>query len=146
MKKLLAVFAIILITLVVIVTVSIIENNKNINKIKRYNLQYEHYLEKEIYGTDVISIINKATNENIKNNIEKDEKGSFIENDSNSIKVEIKLYNEENLITYSMELINKAGIEGFVRGFNLIHFKCTNMEYHEKTKRIKKIVFEQIKE
>ncbi len=42
------------------------------------NKEYEYYLGKEIYGTDVTSLMNKAINENEKNGVEKDEKGYYM--------------------------------------------------------------------
>lgn len=146
MKRIVIIFSIIAITLVLIVSMSLIQNNKNLTIIKAYNRQYEEYYKKVLYGTDVITLINKATNENIKNNIEKDEKGYFIENDLNSIKIEIKLLYNEKLIIYQMETLTKVGLEGFVQNFNLIQFKCTDIDYHEATKRVKSLTFEQIEE
>lgn len=146
MKKIVIIFSIIIITLLIIISVSLIENNKNMVNVKQYNKQYEEYYQKTVYGTDVITLINKATNQNIKNNIAKDEKGFFIENDTNSIKIEIKLLSEEKLTTYSMETLTKVGLNEFVKSFNLIKFKCINITYHDNTKRIKRLVFEQVEE
>ncbi len=138
---------IILIVIGSIVAVVFISNNyKQATEIKNINKQYEEYLNKELFGTDVTTVINKAINSNEKNNIEKDEKGFFIENDTNSIKVEIVMLNEEGKETYQMETIDKVGINQFINNFNLINFKCSNIEYHDKTKMVKKIVFEQIEE
>ncbi len=146
MKKIVAIFAIVIITLMLIISVSLVQNNKNLANIKTYNKQYEEYYKKVLYGTDVITLINKATNENIKNNIEKDEKGYFIENDLDSIKIEIKLLYNEKLIKYPMETLTKVGLEGFVQNFNLIKFKCTMIDYHEATKKVRSLTFEQIEE
>lgn len=146
MKKIIIIFGITIVSLVLIISVSLIENNKNLSNIKAYNKQYEEYYEKTVYGTDVITLINKATDQNLRNEIEKDEKGYFIENDINSIKVEIKLLSEEKLLTYQMETLMNVGLEGFVKNFNLIKFKCTGIQYHINTKKVKKIVFEQIEE
>lgn len=146
MKKIIVIFGIIIISLVLIISVSLIENNKNISNIKSYNKQYEEYYKKVIYGTDVITLINKATDQNSKNEIPKDQKGYFIENDVNSIKIEIKLLSDKKLITYQMETLTKVGLEGFVQNFNLIKFKCTEIYYHDNTRKVKKIVLEQIEE
>lgn len=144
MKKVIVCFAVLIVTLLIIISVSLSENNKNINQINQYNKAYTEYLGKIIYGTDVITIINKAINENEKNEVQKDEKGFFIDNNKNSIKIELKLLYEEEVVTYQMETLTKVGIEGFIKNFNLIQFKGTEVEYHETTKKIKKIVFEQI--
>ncbi len=146
MKKIVIIFSIIIINLLIIVSVSLVENNQNLTNIKQYNKQYEEYYGKTVYGTEIITLINKATNENIKRGIEKDEKGFFIENDTDSVKIEIKLLSEEKLTTYSMESLTKVGLSGFVKNFNLIEFKCTDITYHEGTKRVKKLVFEQMEE
>ena len=45
-----------------------------------------------------------------------------------------------------METLTKVGLEGFVQNFNLIQFKCTDIDYHEATKRVKSLTFEQIEE
>ena len=99
-----------------------------------------------MFGTEVASVIHKATDHNLKHEIKQDEKGFFIPNETNSIKVEIKLQDEKELKTYQMETIQKVGTEGFIKNFNLIQFKCTNIEYHNQTKRVAKLVFEQIEE
>lgn len=78
----------------------------------------------------------------MKNKIEKDESGMFIQNDSNSIEIEI--YIQDNETTYKMETFYDAGTEQFVQYYGDIKFKCSKIEYHEKTKNVKCIMFEQI--
>ena len=116
------------------------------SEIQKINKEYELYKDKELLGTDVTTAINKALDSNERNEIPKDEKGFYIENDTNSIKVEIVMYNEDDVKTYQMETIQKVGITGFINNFNLIDFTCSKIEYHEKTKMISKIIFEQVKE
>ncbi len=92
-------------------------------------------------------MINRAIDSNEKNEIPKDENDFYIPNDTNSIKIELILIGEEQQKqTYQMEQLQKAGITGFVRNFNLISFKCVETQYHEKTKLISKIVLEQLEE
>lgn len=146
MKKLLVITLIIFLILAVIVTVSLTENRKSLSEIQKQNEEYEKYLGKQVFGTEVVSVINKASNSNIKNEVAKDDKELFIENTTNSIKVEIKMLSEGKLISYPMETIQKVGVAGFVKNFNLITFQCSNIEYHETTKKVSKIVFEQKEE
>ena len=146
MKKTIILFIIIFFCILVTVYISLTQNKENLASIQKENAIYEEYKGKTVFGTEVASIINKAINSNIKNNIEQDENGFFIANNTNSIQVEIKLLNDKILKTYQMETIQKVGTEGFIKNFNLILFQCTNIEYHEQTKRISKIVFEQIEE
>lgn len=111
--------------------------------VKQENSEYSYYLNKIIYGTDVTTLINKAVNQNENNRIAKNEKNHYIENEENSIKIEIKMGANEKI--YPMEEIYNNDITKFVENFNLIRFKCTSIEYHEKTGRVKKITFEEIK-
>ncbi len=146
MKK---VLILILIALIVGIAVSVgyISNKyTKTSEIQKINKEYEFYKDKELLGTDVTTAINKALDSNERNEIPKDEKGFYIENDTNSIKVEIIMYNEDEPKTYQMETIQKVGITGFINNFNLIDFTCSKIEYHEKTKMVRKIVFEQVKD
>ncbi len=146
MKK---VLILILIALIVGIAVSVgyISNKyTKTSEIQKINKEYEFYKGKELLGTDVTTAINKALDSNERNEIPKDKKGFYIENDTNSIKVEIVMYNEDEPKTYQMETIQKVGITGFINNFNLIDFTCSKIEYHEKTKMVRKIVFEQVKD
>lgn len=146
MKKTLIFLLIILVVVIIFVSVSIIENSKTIAEIKNFNTEYETYMNKEVFGTSVTSVINKAIDNNEKNSVQKDDKGLYIENNKNSIKVEIQMIDQKDKKTYQMETINKVGITQFVKNFNLIKFKCTKIEYHDETKKVSKVVFEQIEE
>lgn len=113
--------------------------NREINK---YNLEYEKYLNKEILGTEVATLISKVIDQNEKNNVQKDEKGYYIENNENSIKIDLKMTTLDK--TYPMEEIYNNQITNFVQNFNQIKFKCTKIEYHKDTKKISKMVFEEL--
>lgn len=119
----------------------LITKNTTNRIIKEKNSEYEYYLGRTVYGTDVTTLINKATNENEKNGIQKNEKNHYIENNENSIKIELKMMTTDK--TYPMEEIYNNDITKFVANFNLIKFKCTKLEYHKNTGKIKKLVFEE---
>lgn len=130
----------------VITAVTYISNQYTVtSSIQKINKEYEFYKDKDLLGTDVTTAINKAINFNEKNEIQKDEKGFYIENDTNSIKIEVIMYNEDEPKTYQMETIEKVGINGFTNNFNLVDFTCSKIEYHSKTKMVSLIVFEQVK-
>lgn len=138
---------IIIILLVFIIVLCILLYNFNSialdkQKISEENVEFELYLNKEIYGIDIASIINKAVDKNIKNEIQKDDKDFFIQNDENSIEIEVYLTEGDDI--YKMEQIYKQGTEQFVQFFIDAKFKSSKVEYHEKTGRIKYILFEQI--
>ena len=141
MKK----FIIIFITIVIVILALIygyFTYNDNIKTIKQENAIYEEYYQKEIYGADLATVINKAINSNETNYIEKDNKGAYIENNTNSIKIDIHIL--DNDTTYNMETFYNNGIDKFVENYNIIQFKCTSIEYHNQTGKIKYMLFEQI--
>ena len=111
-------------------------------EIKKENAAYEQYLNKEIYGTDVATVINKALNNNEKNKISKNEKGLYIDDNENAIIIDIYILDNET--TYNMQTLYSNGIEKFVQNYNLVKFKSSKVEYNEKNGRIKYILFEQV--
>lgn len=114
---------------------------KNVQDLKNYNNEFTKYENTEIAGTEIASILNKAVNNNEQNNVNKDEQGMYIENDENSIKIDI--YIKDNDTTYSMEKIYNMGVEKFINSFSLETFKITETQYHNKTGKIKYIKLEQ---
>lgn len=141
MKKIF-IFLTIIIVIICIIAFQYNSYKRNQNAITSENSEFDQYLDKEVYGIDLATIINKSVDKNEKNKISKDEKGFFIENDVNSIKVQI--YIKENEKTYEMEQIYKQGTEQFVQFFINEKFKCSKVEHHKKTGRIKYMLFEQI--
>ena len=141
MKKIF-IFVTIIIVIICIIAFQYNSYKRNQNAITSENSEFDQYLDKEVYRIDLATIINKSVDKNEKNKISKDEKGFFIENDVNSIKVQI--YIKENEKTYEMEQIYKQGTEQFVQFFINEKFKCSKVEYHKKTGRIKYMLFEQI--
>ena len=141
MKKIL----IFLIFVVAILSILLINYNSYAlqkSKISAENEKFEVYLNKDIFGIDIASVINKAIDKNTKNGIKKDENNLFIQNNENSIEVEVYLKEGEQI--YKMEQIYKQGTEQFVQFFIDAKFKTSKVEYHEKTGLIKYILFEQI--
>lgn len=142
MNKNIILISTILLIIIIICVGGISFNSKKLLVVKQANKEYEQYMNKNIYGTDVITIINKAIYNNQKNNIPKDEKEKYIENEENSIIIElVMITNEEKnkTTTYRMETISKVGIDEFIANFNTAEFKITKMEYHKKTGKIKYI-------
>lgn len=142
MKKIIICILSVFLVIICIVCYSIYQKNENIAQISTDNKVYESYYNKEVLGTDIISLINKATDSNEKNDVEVDKDGNYIENDRNSIRVEIKFQELEKVIT--MERINNIGIEKFWSNYGALSFKCTKIDYHEKTHKVKYMYFEEI--
>lgn len=150
MKKSLLIIVCIVIIAVVIIIGKYYNFKAKYTELKEFNLQYEVYLEKEIYGTEIATVINKAIDNNEKNEVEKEEKEHngktyyfYKQNDINSIKVEIKIL--DNNKTYQMESLYQGEIDTFVQYYNSIRFKCKEIEYN-KVGKVSYMLFEQISE
>lgn len=140
MKK--SLYIIIAIFIIILgITLVFISNIKNIYKeAKKENYIYEKCLNQEVMGTEVASLINKAVDNNEKYNIEKDDKGNYIDDNNYSIKIYVKLQTDSKY--YNMETIYSNNVAEFVKNFNLENFKCTNITYHNSTKRVATVYFE----
>ena len=144
MKKTVLIIAIPIVIILFSICGLFITQKTTIRNIQKYNSQYEYYINKSIYGTELVTLINKVINENEINKVEKDEKGFFIENNENSIKINIKM--NTNGKTYQMETFYNNDITKFVENFNLVKFRCNKIEYHKKSGRVRKLYFEEILE
>lgn len=142
MKKTILIFLLICIICIVAIAINYSVYKIEYDSIAKGNLEFEQYKDREIYGIQLGTIINKVIDKNTKNEIEKNEKGIFIPNDENSI--EIDIYMIDNETTYKMESIYNAGMEEFVEHYRNIKFKCSKIEYHKNTGRVKYLYFEQI--
>ena len=142
MKKIIICILSIFLIIICIVVYGVYQKNENTAQIGVDNKTYESYENKEVLGTDIISIINKATDSNKKNDIKIGEDGNYIDNVKNSIRIEIKFLELDKVIT--MERINNVGIEKFWSNYGALSFKCTKIEYHEKTHRVKYMYFEEV--
>ena len=98
--------------------------------------------EKEITGSSLATIINKTLDKNNKNNIKKNENGKYIENEDNSIKIDIKFKDSDKI--FPIESIYSSQMSEFIRLYGQANFKCTKLEYHKSTKFIKYLYFEEI--
>ena len=142
MKKQTIIAFIVIFIIILIIAFAIAQNTNEKKELIKYNSGYDAYLNKEVLGTEVASIINKAINENEKNNIQKDDDNYYIPNDTNSIKIYVKLVQDgEN---FAMEKIFNYGMTEFVKNFNLEDFKCTKVNYHKETGKVSEIYFEVI--
>ena len=141
MKKIIIFFVIILI-IVAGVSYMYLNYKVTVNQTKFANVDYEAYKDKEIFGTDLATLINKTVDDNTKNEIEKDDKGLYVDNEKDSIRIDIKFTDDDTI--HTMEEIYNSGTATFMQYYNQIRFKCSNIEYHEKTGRVRYMYFEQI--
>lgn len=143
MKKL-ALFFLIVVIIVSGISYMYLNYKANYNEAQKQNKQFESYLGQEIYGSELTTIINKAVDNNENNEVEKDNKGNYINNDNNSIQIDIDILDNEK--TYKMETLYQGGMDKFVRFYGEIKFKCMKLEYHKQTNKVKYMLFEQITE
>ena len=143
MKKTITVLFCIFLAIIVSLYMYYQNGQQALENVKKFNYQFEQYFDKEIYGAEVATIINKAIDNNEQYNISKDSKGKYLPDNAYCLKVIIKFKDIDTL--YEMESINNAGVEGFVSNFNTSIFKIIEYEYNETTKRIGKLVIEEIK-
>ena len=141
MKKI-AIFFLIIIIIVVGISYMYLNFKANYNEAQKNNRQFESYKDKEILGTELATIINKAVDNNQANEIYKDDKGKYINNDNNSINIDIQILDNEKI--YPMETLYSGGMNKFVQFYGEIKFKCTDLQYHQTTGKVKYMLFEQI--
>lgn len=143
MKKTAIIILGILLIITAFVVLYINNETKLANYAKKNNKEYDELYQQEILGVTLISIINKATDSNEKNNVQKQANSIYYEdNQKNSIQIKIKFLNNDKIIR--MEEISQKQTEAFVNLFATATFKCTQIEYHSKTNYVKSLYFEQI--
>ena len=143
MKKL-ALFFLMIVIIIVGISYMYLNYKANYYEAKKENNQFESYYEQEFYGVEVVTLINKAIDNNLTNQVLRDENGKYIENDTNSIKIDI--YMLDNDTTYDMETLYSGGMDQFIQYYNQIKFKCTEIDYHKSTGKVKYMLLEQITE
>lgn len=143
MKKI-AIFCTIIIFIICGISYLYLNYKAEYNMAKKANLEFEKYLNEEVYGVDLATIINRAIDNNQKNEVERNNKGIYLNNDTNSISIEIKMIDNDSI--YQMETIYNGGIQNFINYYNNIKFKCIEIKYHNSTNKVKYMLFEQITE
>lgn len=107
-----------------------------------YNNNFEKLLNKSITGTDLATIINKAEENNKKNDIEKNNAGIYIDNGKNSMNIELKFIDNDSII--KAEKLVQNDISRFIDLYNTSKFELKKINYHEKTNFVKYLYFEEI--
>ena len=132
------------IIIISIVGINYMAYQKQYEESVKYNLEFEKNFQKEIYGIDLTTVINRVINNNEKNNVEIGQDKKYINNNIDSIRIDIMMKDTNEV--YPMEIIYNGGIEQFVQYYSSIKFKCTKIEYHKKTGKVCYLYFEQISE
>ncbi len=146
MKKIIVIIIVIVIAVVSIVYMHFAEVSRNKRIIQEINNEFLNYEKSIVQINTVISLMNKAIQQNIDNNIPQDEKKFFKENDYNSIKVFINIKSRNSTIPMEDLILNEnAGMEKVSYAFSDMIFEMTDIEYH-KNGQVKKVIFTAIEE
>lgn len=140
MKKIVFIFVIII---AILSSFCYIYSQKKITKNKKiasYD-KYQKLLDTEIPGTDLASLINESIDKNKTNEVNS-ENGLYIENDDNSMIIEIKFIESDNPIRGEKIYLN--GIDRFIELYGSSNFKCTKVDFHKKNYEIKYLYFEEM--
>ncbi len=105
------------------------------------NNPYTSIVGKNISSAELATLINKAMNKNADNEVQRDENGYFIENDENSIKIDVHFLLDDT--TLKAEQIEKSDLNLFITAYSSAQFKCTKIEYHNKSKLVKYLYIEE---
>lgn len=141
MKKF-VIFLIVILAIISYITYLYLNYKADIKSAQFDNMKYEKYLDKEVNANTVASVINRAVDNNIREQVPKDSKGIYIDNQKSSINVQIKFLDNDK--TYDMETLYNGGMDNFIKYYSQIDFKCTRIDYHKDTSKVKYMLFEQI--
>ena len=141
MKKYFYVF-IVLLLIAFILAIKLVSDHK-VNERKKF----ENNKELEKYNTTVeisglISAINIAVNKNDENLVEEDENGYYIQNEKNSVEIEVKFLQSDQ--TFKMEKLYKNDLKKLAELYVGQKFKCMQVKYHKSTGYIKYLYFEEL--
>lgn len=142
MKKILLTICTIFLIIMLVLFWNFRQVQAHSRSLKKFNAEYEFYNKEDLCGIDVTTVINKATDNNEKYEVKKDENGYYIPNEENSINIYVKLINNNQ--TYPMERIKEIGLESFVEFFGEVDFRCTKIEYHKNTGKVSSMTFESL--
>ena len=122
MKKYVILATIIIIAITSVFYLAYLYKTNNIQA-KESNKMYENLYNKSITGNELASIVNKTLDKNEKNNVKKNNNGYYINNDENSIIIEIKFKDSDEI--FKIEQISKNGIENFIKLYSNFYFTNT---------------------
>lgn len=142
MKKTIWILIVLFLCLAISATGFSISYKNMTREVGNFNNQFEAYKDKEITGSELGTVMNKVIDENEKQKVAKDQEGMYIENEDTSIIMEVHI--KDNDTVYRLETFYKLGTERFIQNFSTETFKCTKIEYHNKSKRARYLYFEQL--
>ena len=142
MKKTLFIIIGIFLLIMIVLVLTLIGIQSQNKLLSDVNVEYEFYINREIYGTELVTLINKAIDNNKKINVSQDKDGFYVDNGKDSIIITIKLAGTDKII--EMEKIFALGTGRFIDLYNSEIFVSESVTYHEETGRIATITFKQV--
>ena len=141
MKKIIIIF------LIIIASIGIISYNYAQKKViisdrLMNNKEYENLYLKTIKGSQLATLINRTMDKNYEDGAQKDERNYYIDNNKNSIIIEVKFKDNDN--KFRMEQIYNKEISKFVNLYSNKDFKCEKLNYHDGSKLVKYLYFEEV--
>ncbi len=147
MKKIIFFILISVIILIAIFGINYLNYVSNKKQILNQNKEYIQYEGSVIKINQVTTVMNKAIDNNKKNDIETDENGKFIENDTNSIKVYLEIESRDSVIPMEDLLLSEVSTTAKVEKlFSDMFFEYKEIKYHQKTGQVSEIIFRAIEE
>lgn len=143
MKKI-AIFLLMILIVVSAISYLYINQKLRYREMQKENAKLDIVEGQEITGQDLVTLINKVIDTNRKNEVSKDKKGNYVDNEENSIQMDISFIDVD--VTYNIERINQGGMSSFLQNYRGIIFKCSEVQFHKSTGKIKYIKVEQITE
>lgn len=140
MKKYFVLILVILLAITTVLFFKYREYQATQRDVQKFNSVYEEYDVETLNGLDITTMMNKATSNNEKYEILKDEHGLYVLDDQYSIEIYVIMVKDEE--PYRMERFSQNDISSFIRLFGEVGFKCVDKTYHDKTGRIATMTFE----
>lgn len=91
------------------------KNLQNLRSIKSFNSEFEIFLEREITGVDLTTVMNRAIENNHQYEVPKNEDGTYQNDGKNSIEIMIKPTEERKILSNGS--FRKSGNERFYKEF-----------------------------
>ena len=108
---------------------------KKTNDLKTFENNKIYDIEGDIISvSELATLINKADDMNKANRIDIDEKGYYIENNKDSIKIKITFLSQDLTVDFE-KILNNSSILMFIKAYDGAKFKCNKVTYHKSTRK-----------
>ena len=121
------------------------DKRKQAQDLQKFNARYEAYANgQKLYATDIATLINTAKENNIENNVPKSPAGLYLNDNATSVQIifDGNINAVSGIVTGNYTVSNGTA-EDFINNFKSIQFRCTNIDYHTETGRVKELHFEE---